>query len=330
MRGTLIPVIAILMGVAEAVAAPATQATTGEQNRVLLILPFAPPPQGGYAWIGKSIQQDLMADLTQGAPLTVIAPSSEHPATDAREAVEAARSRDAGYVVYGQSQIAGNNLRVTGQLLEVPTAHPLAALKATAPIDNLFALEDGLAAQAAMALSRTLGGEAATSQPSLPQDAYVSQQAPNEIYPAPQPPPAAYYSYQEPVYSYNSSDYYYPYSDYYAYPYWGWGAWWGSDVFIVDRFHHHEPDHDDIVGLPGGMHHVRPGVGPGPGVMHHGPVGHEFGHYGIGGPNFLGHGFGGARPGFGAGSGAGHGFGGGGAGHGFGGGGGGGGGGGHR
>jgi len=30
---------------------------------------------------------------------------------------------------------------------------------------------------------------------------------------------------------------------------------------------------------------LRPGVGPGPGVVHHGPVCHSFGHYGIAGPN---------------------------------------------
>lgn len=327
MRRTLFTVIAILMGAGGALAAPATQPATGGRNRGLLILPFAPPPQGGYAWVGKSVQQDLMADLTQGTRLTVIAPSSQPPATDAREAVDAAGSLGADYVIYGQSQIAGNNLRVTGQLLEVATAHPLAALKATAPIDDLFALEDGLAAQAAMALSRALGGQVAATQPALPQEAYVSQPAPNEVYAAPQPTPPAYYSYQEPVYSYNSYDNYYPYPDYYAYPYWGWGPWWGPDVLIIDRFHHHEPDHDDFVGRPGGVPHGRPGVGAGPGVVHHGPTG--LGH-GFGGAR---PGFGGARPGFGGGGSVGHGFaggGGGGAGHGSAGGGGGGGGGGHR
>jgi len=316
MRSAISAVLATFLGASAAAAAPATQPTTAVGSRVLLVLPFIPPPQGGYAWIGKSIQQDLTADLMQGTHLQVIAPASQMPATDAHEALEAARALGAGFVLYGQSQVSGSNLRVTGQVLDVAMGHPLAGLKATAPTDDLFPLEDTLASQAALSLSRAVGAEAATTPPAAPQEAYVPQEAPNEIYPPPQPPPPAYYSYQEPPsYSYDNYDYYYPYPDYYANPYWGWGPWWGPDVLIIDRFHHHGPDFDDFGTRPGQVPHLRPGVGPGPGVVHHGPVGHAFGHYGIGGPNVMGHGFGGARPGFGSGgSGGGHGFGGGGGG----------------
>jgi TolB-like protein len=264
------------------VAAPAFPA-----NPVILVLPIAAPPQGGRDWIGRSIQQDLVADLTQVSRARVIAPASAPPAADEQSALAAARDAGAGFVIYGQSQASGNQMRVTGQLLEVPTGKPLAALKATAPVEDLFPLEDSLAAQAAHALPAPLllrPPSNATAN-TAGQPPYRSETVPPSDYIPTQVIPAPYYSYTEPLpdtyYSYNT--YYAPYSGWWndPWPWWGGVAIFGGFGFGEGHFHDHDHDHDHDWGYEhhpySSGHFVAPHVGG------HAGIGHgSVGHYGIG------------------------------------------------
>jgi len=240
-------IAALFMGVyATALTAQTTRpAVSHVPSATVLVLPIAPPPEGGFAWIGKAIQQDLLADLTQTTRAHVLAPPDAKPAVDEREALQAARNAGAGFVVYGHSQVSNFQLRVTGQVLDVQAGSPLGAIKATAPTTDLFPLEDSLAMQAARALPKPLlTASAAQTRPSVPPRLYG-------VEPLYQPVPtytpntysAPYYSYTEPLPEpYYNSNYYYPYS----YPYWGDYWWWGPGVvfFDFDR-HHHDHDFDD-------------------------------------------------------------------------------------
>lgn len=230
---------------------------------VLLALPIAAPAAGNLSGGSQSIQQDLVADLTTLTGARVIAPAGARPATDEQSALDQARQNNAEFVVWGQAQVSGSQMRVTGQLLRVSDAHVLAGLKATAPTDNLFPLEDSLAAQVARALPPPIGlvTPVPQTQPSG-QAPYTSE---------PQPPPSVstpatdsgnpYYSYTATVpqayYSYNT--YYYPgyWSPYWDYPYvWGgigfYGGFWPYHHF--GWYGGHFYGHPFVHGFGGAFH----------------------------------------------------------------------------
>lgn len=221
------------------VTTPSTPSET--TGKVVLSLPIAAPPNGSSANVSQSIQQDTVADLTTLTTAHVIAPVGVQPATNEQMALDEARQHNADFVVWGQSQVSGNQMRVTGQLLRVSDGRVLAGLKATAPMDDLFPLEDSLAAQVARALPAPIGLVQPPQQPEPTQQGNTTQPPPTTTTP-PQTFTNPYYSYTETVpqtyYSYNT--YYYPgyWSPYWGYPYWGYypyywggigiyGGWWG-------------------------------------------------------------------------------------------------------
>src|SRR6185312_5250755 len=141
-------------------------------------LPVSPPPTGDYPWVGKAIQQDLVADLTESTVAQVIAPVSAPQVTDPQAALQAGRQAGATFVLFGQAHTSGELMRVTGELLDVSSGRPLAGLKATAPADDLFPLEDSLAAQALQALPPSLARANTGPQGAQPMPAPYAEQAP--------------------------------------------------------------------------------------------------------------------------------------------------------
>src|SRR5690242_3728076 len=128
---------------AQVAAAPAPVATTGR----ILILPFTPVnPNDARPWIGRSIQDSLIADLTVSAPSRVIT-SNETPNSD-EQAIALAKRLGAHYVVIGSFASADPDLRITGKIIDVETGQPIGGLKVTGPPDQIFHLEDGIAMQA--------------------------------------------------------------------------------------------------------------------------------------------------------------------------------------
>ena len=292
----------VLMVVLSSAAYAAGQASGGRESsrpaeraggtRSLLVLPIAPSPSGEQPWVGAAIQRDLTADFTQATRLRVVAPSSALPATDAQAALREARRASADYVLYGESQVSGAQMRVTGQVLDVNTGGAVGGLKATADVDDLFPMEDMLAMQAV----RSLPAEFLKAPPPLAAPATQPAGASAAVAPLPSAEPQAtssfgappdYYSYQQPApyssYTYNT--YYYPYP--YPADYWGysWYPWWGPDVLVFydldhDRHFHHYHAYGGRVDIGAGGRAFNP------------PFAHGFGRYGAMG----------ARPGFGGGA----------------------------
>jgi TolB-like protein len=155
MRRSLLLCGAVLAGLSGVAPRFAVAQVAGGEGRVL-VLPFATASGTGSEWMGRAVQQDLLADLTQGTTARVVAPSSVPAATDEQGAVKAAREAGASIVVFGQAQASGKDVRITGQVIDVATATPLGAIKATGPSDELFHLEDALAGQIFATLPRTL------------------------------------------------------------------------------------------------------------------------------------------------------------------------------
>jgi len=122
----------------------------------ILVVPFVTTSDGSNPWVGKAVQQDLLTELTHGTLARVMAPTSAAPAADAATALKAARDQSASIVIYGQAQLVGPNVRLTGQILDVSSGAALGAVKVTGPFDDLFHLEDALAGQVLTVLPRSL------------------------------------------------------------------------------------------------------------------------------------------------------------------------------
>jgi TolB-like protein len=218
----------------------------------VLVVPFKlVNDTSSHAWVGAALQENMISDVA-GAP-GVQAVGLNHPLAnvDAGDAQHAGREAGASIVVFGSFQFSDEQLRVTGQAMDVGSGHTLATLQATGPVLDLFKIEDALGSQLSPALPQ------APSNPNLAQVTYGPTQSATPLQTtaavndnnaaAPQVYPDASQQYAAPsttyVYPYGPSysygyPYYYPYSPVYiyggfGYPYyrsWGGfrGPWFGS------------------------------------------------------------------------------------------------------
>ncbi len=223
-------------------------ATTGN----ILILPFTPVnPNDARPWIGRSIQDSLIADLTVSAPSRVL--TSNDVANGDEQAVALGRRLGAHYVVVGSFVSSDPDLRITGKVIDVETAQPIGGLKVTGAPDQIFHLEDGIAMQVKSRLmpdvlaaqQRMAGQNAPPTQPAEGQYTGVQNGAPLSSYYSTYtyPAPSSYYD----QYYYTSPAYYYGGPAYVDYPLWSYPYYY-SPFFSFgfsfrDGFHHHDFDH---------------------------------------------------------------------------------------
>jgi TolB-like protein len=160
----------MLISAMAAAAAPATQPgprAAGEQQAVtdqpiVMVFPFHAAGEQAVGWVPAAIQQNLVAELSRGArlrPAPVQVP--EGRPVDAN-AAGWAKEQGASYVVVGSYQLVGDELRVTGQVIDARDGDVLGALKATAALRELFGIEDVLSAQALRLLAPPRSAPAAT------------------------------------------------------------------------------------------------------------------------------------------------------------------------
>ena len=125
-------------------AAPTTQPAID-----VTIAPFTPLDDSAATWIGKAVQQNLIADL-------------------ARQHFRPSESAgDDGYIIQGTYQLADPLIRFSGQLLEVRSGKVVGGLSATGSSEDLFTLEDTLSRQAAQQLGQLIA-PAASHTPAAP------------------------------------------------------------------------------------------------------------------------------------------------------------------
>lgn len=143
-------VIALLMSLASASAqtAPVTPPATGTKALVLLFEGLG--TQASEQFIGKTLQQGVVADLSRSS-LQASASDKSALANDA--AIQLGREASARYVVSGSYQVVNNEVRINGQVLDVISGNSLGGLKATGNVRDLFALEDTVAEQAKYAIA---------------------------------------------------------------------------------------------------------------------------------------------------------------------------------
>jgi TolB-like protein len=183
-----------------------------------MLLPFHAVGQSGdNAWIAEAIEEDLSHDLSRNAAIHVIRPATTQPLA-AADGLAAARDANAQRLISGSYQVNDDQLRITGEVIDVSQAQPVGEIKATGGVRDLFQLEDSLAMQLWHILPQPTQQTAANDIQVTPLEDFVNSQPA-----APQVAPSPVYD-TEPAYV--PSDGGNSYGDFgYGYPYgYGWPA----------------------------------------------------------------------------------------------------------
>jgi|GEM_PF-168729 adenylate cyclase len=135
----------------------------GEESRGLsqppsvAVLPFANLSGPGQGYICDGLTEDILDALAKLPGLVVIAHKSSAVYGGKAAPVGAvARALGARYILAGAVQRSGDALRITAQLVDSATGHPLWSEKYDRKLSDLFAVEDELTFKIATALQVTL------------------------------------------------------------------------------------------------------------------------------------------------------------------------------
>jgi len=109
----------------------------------VVVLPFEVMGDVGTtrAWVGRAVQQSLVADLSRVGNVVV----------DASDPSTSATNTSADFVVEGSVQQIGQDLRIVGRVTDSKSGK-VVSLKSTGAMRDLFSLQDTLATQARRAL----------------------------------------------------------------------------------------------------------------------------------------------------------------------------------
>ena len=135
-----------------AIAIPTTQPTVPTISGKILILPFeAIGDIQNRAWVARAVQQGLNAEVARLGGLMPISMTVANP-SDTGVAHDIGTTQGAEMVIFGSSQLAGTQVRLTGEIMNVSTGQAIAGLKASGDFKDLFALEDEISSQMDRAL----------------------------------------------------------------------------------------------------------------------------------------------------------------------------------
>lgn len=149
--------------------APAPEADD-RASRTVAVLPFKNlSGDPADAAIALGVPDIVLDRLTSVAGLTVVARDSAFRAgTESTDPSEISRRLRAAFLVDGTVQRSGRMLRVSARLVDARAASTLWSTRYDRPIDELFAMQDGIATQVAAALHDRISGMRAPDSAAAP------------------------------------------------------------------------------------------------------------------------------------------------------------------
>ena len=121
----------------------------GAPAKVLLI-PFNSVGPAEKDWVAKALQQNLVAELSRVNSVQAVTQDANVDGMD--NALKAAATANAVFVVFGSYHAVDGELRMTGQVVDVIKKQAIAGLKSTGTQRDLFGMEDVISSQVRRAL----------------------------------------------------------------------------------------------------------------------------------------------------------------------------------
>jgi TolB-like protein len=106
-------------------------------------------------WVGKAVQQNLLTDLARAKlhPL-----GADKAITNASDAQAAAKAAGAKFLISGSYQVADQQVRFNGQVIDAATGNVVGGISTTGAIRDLFKMEDALSSQAIQQVGPLVAG----------------------------------------------------------------------------------------------------------------------------------------------------------------------------
>ncbi len=146
--------------VSEPIDAPATEKQAERPS--LLVLPFAnSSPDPANAYLSGGLTDELITDLSKVKSLRVIARNSSMKLKGtAKDFATLGRELRVRYVLEGSVRRAGDDLRITAQLVDVDDDSPIWAERYTGKLDNVFDFQEKVSRSIVAALNVELSRRA--------------------------------------------------------------------------------------------------------------------------------------------------------------------------
>jgi TolB-like protein len=116
-----------------------TPSTRPADSVTIAVMPFNIIGDAGHEWVAPALQESLSNGI-QNNSLSTLAIHATVP--DAGSARTVAQSAGADYVVFGSVQFVDDQMRITGQVLNIATAKSAGKLAVDANLKDLFSVED--------------------------------------------------------------------------------------------------------------------------------------------------------------------------------------------
>jgi adenylate cyclase len=136
--------------------------TTAEDNRSIAVLAFDDmSPEGDQEYLSDGIAEELLNLLAKIPELRVISRSSafSFKGKDLK-LTEIAKELNVGHILEGSVRKSGNRVRITAQLIDARSDTHLWSETYDRTLDDVFAIQDDIAATVVAQLKITLLGEA--------------------------------------------------------------------------------------------------------------------------------------------------------------------------
>ncbi len=177
-KPTRIPLVAILAVVALVIIGffamrptPPDQVATGMAARSIVVLPFADMSESGdKEYLSDGMAEELLNLLARIRDLRVISRTSAFSFKDrAVDVQQIAAELDVGYVLEGSVRTSGDRIRVTTQLVDARTDTHIWSETYDRELEDIFAIQDEIAAAVVSKLELTLLGDAPKARETSPE-----------------------------------------------------------------------------------------------------------------------------------------------------------------
>ena len=131
----------------------------------VLLLPMELTGPATANWLPDGLRQNLINEMGRTSRLVIIAAKDAVATSDPEQARAAGRERRADLVIFGSCQVAGADVRLLGQVLDVKSGKIAGVTKLTGSLRDVFGLEDQFAARCKRLSLDAIGDQEAKADP---------------------------------------------------------------------------------------------------------------------------------------------------------------------